>query len=95
MALDPETKRTGVGGVVWLETGNSGAGWKHILQRHENEFYDLPSVSNREDIKEIIHKTVKEARLHPLLLYRKKQDTRANGLRGSQQFPHRLSLCFS
>ncbi|QSG07522.1 hypothetical protein [Halapricum desulfuricans] len=51
--------------VRWLEDGNSQAGWKHILQRHENQFYDLPGISTRDDIQHLVYRTIKEGKAYP------------------------------
>ncbi|WP_248904034.1 hypothetical protein [Halocatena marina] len=60
MAVNPKQKRWGDGEVVWLEKGNGGAGWKHILQRHEDQFYKRYKVSNKDEMMDIIYKTIKE-----------------------------------
>jgi filamentous hemagglutinin len=63
--VKPTQERLGEGKVVWLETGNSGAGWKHILQRHETDFYGLSTISTKKEIKETIYKTIKNGDTGP------------------------------
>lgn len=48
-------------GVKWLEPGSSNAGYRHILERHQGDFYSSPSlgVSSPEGIKDVVYRTIK------------------------------------
>jgi uncharacterized protein YycO len=54
------TKRDGK--VVWLETGDDRSGWQHLLERHEQDFYNkFGNIGNsgiRDKIIEAIDKGV-------------------------------------
>lgn len=48
-------------GVKWLENGNSGAGYRHILEGKKNAFFssDRLGISTSGEIKDLIYETVK------------------------------------
>jgi hypothetical protein len=42
------------GKVIWLEEGNSRSGWQHILERHEQDFYNKFGNIGKSDIQDKI-----------------------------------------
>lgn len=56
------TTKDKTGQIVFLETGNEGAGLMHIQQRHMREFYDVFKVK-KEDISYFLYKVVREGNI--------------------------------
>ena len=58
--------RDASGNIKWLENGNSEAGYRHILERHEEDIYAIDGIDSRQDIKLEIKNTINEGTPHDI-----------------------------